>query len=240
METLINIYVIGCGGIGGWLAQCLGKMLDEHHSLELIDKDRFEKKNMDRQLGCRIGMNKARALRDVASRGARCDVFATTDWYLGEPHLEEILFPKLHEHSVLFCAADNHRARSATLRWADRAGCAAYICANEYTDAEAYAYFPEWRDSRLDPRVFYPDILTDTTDDPLSPPCTGEILESSPQLALANMSAANYGLWLWYFWTNVAPKITDPDARDTCIYHVSSSDGNLVRRTLKEGKEQND
>jgi len=128
--------------------------------------------------------------------------------------------------SVLFCAADNHPARLACLRTADKTGCLSITCANGETDAEAYVYLPQWKDTHRDPRTYFPEITTDTRDNPLAPACTGdEILDTTPQLALANMSAANYGMWLWYFWTTVAPQITDPEARATFIHHLSSTAG---------------
>ena len=204
--------IIGCGGTGGWLGLGLVKMLKADDRLLLIDADAFERKNMDRQLGCRLGQNKAVALKSWLERGAKCEVDALNMWLRDpdEPGLD------LVGYDTLFCCADNHRARVNTLRWADALGCLAVICGNEYETAEAYAYLPEWQDTDADPRVSMPEILDDTEGDPLSPPCTGGILESHPQLAMANMSAAAYALRLWWLWTEMRPQM-----REDCVENIA-------------------
>ena len=46
-----NVYIIGCGGVGAWLAHALTKTLDpEKFKLVLMDGDTIEDKNIDRQL----------------------------------------------------------------------------------------------------------------------------------------------------------------------------------------------
>jgi len=225
--------VVGCGGIGGWLATCLVRMLGEGDGLVLVDGDTFEEKNMDRQLGCDVGTAKVRALRMALMKGKPKVKITAIQGYLGSDvvakHLDAVMPGSEESTEVIFCGVDNHRARLECLKLADEKAAMAVICANEYTDAEAYVYFPTWQGTGLDPRIFYPEILTDKSDNPLAPPCTGEVLESSPQLALANMSAANYGLWLWYFWTFKSQEITDMDTRDRCLTRVGSSVGRFTQ-----------
>lgn len=218
-----DIHVVGCGGVGGWLAQCLTKMLGTSDCLTLIDGDKFEDKNMDRQLHCAVGTNKANALKRTLSRSSRCQIISNPVYFT-----EDVATDFVNSTSVLFCAADNHPARLACLRTADTTGCLSITCANGETDAEAYVYQSGWAGTKRDPRDYFPEISTDKRDDPLSPSCTGdEILDTTPQLALANMSAANYGMWLWFFWTTVAPHISDPEARATFIHHLSSTAGRV-------------
>jgi len=45
-----TVAVAGCGGLGGWVAEGLARMGIGH--LILIDPDRFEESNLNRQLGC--------------------------------------------------------------------------------------------------------------------------------------------------------------------------------------------
>ena len=226
---MMYTYVIGCGGIGGWLAQCLVKTLTTDDTLVLVDADKVEKKNLDRQLFTRrdIGSFKCEALARVLKDSA-CSI-VPEPVFLGD-HGDLTIEP----NSYVLVGVDNHPARATALNLCDLQVAHCISGANGYTEAEAYYYNPSWFGTTLDPRVYYPEIMTDTTDDPLSPPCTGEVLESEPQLAVANMSAANYVLWLYWYWRQVAPEITDNDARGFSPVHVMSTSGRMTVKTLQE------
>ncbi len=189
------IYIIGCGGVGSWLLPKLVKLIAAKSSpsgITLIDGDTLERKNLDRQLFDErdIGRNKAEALADKYGCKSIPEYFAFGDIPFGYG-------------DVIFVAADNHAARRAALISSDNSdGAAVIIGANEYTDAEAYIYFPDWKDTVHDPRVFYPSINTDTSGDPMRPAgCTGEAALVNPQLGLANDSASGFMLHLYYFWS---------------------------------------
>jgi molybdopterin/thiamine biosynthesis adenylyltransferase len=192
----MRYYIIGCGGVGSWLVPKLAKLVPTKDII-LMDGDVLEEKNLDRQLfdpHC-IGMNKAEALAER----------------YGIPHaVPEYFSPGSIEPwagDILFVCADNHAARRAALHTADALGCKVIVGANEYTDAEAYIYHRDWKDTGNDPRVFYPDILTDRSGDPLAPVgCTGEAAVASPQLVLANDWASGLMLHLFWYHTKEADK----------------------------------
>jgi len=237
------VYVIGCGGTGGWVATLLSKMLGPEDQLVLQDKDKFEKRNMDRQIGCRVGTNKAEALARVL-KDSRCCITVVTEWFNGT--VSEIRLSP----DALFCCADNHRARVACINYVnEHPQCTAYIAGNEYSSFEGYVYRAFMNGHPvLDPREKYPEIKFDKTGDPLSPSCTGEALEGTPQLALANMQAAAAITRLWYFWEFILPGLgldrnlqaTASDDKDaealahTVEYHISGSDGKLKTHTIGE------
>jgi molybdopterin/thiamine biosynthesis adenylyltransferase len=225
--------IVGCGGIGGWLAQGLARTLGAEDTVVLVDGDKFEDKNLDRQLYAvgQVGVNKAAALARMLTRGARCK-FVAHPHYLGDLRYPLPGDPLDH----IFCGADNHNARKETLNYADEHKALAVIAANGYTDAEAYVYFSPWVDSAYDPRTYYPEILTDHSDDPLHPPCTGVVLESTPQLAIANMSAANQALWLHWYWTKQHDKLETDEARGFAPYHVASSATTIRVSRLHDAK----
>lgn len=234
----MTIIVIGCGGIGGFLVQTIAQMLSKLDYLLLVDGDTFEASNMTRQMFCRPGTPKVEALTRSLKRRCKAQIRPFFE-YLGAPQGElndEVLEDVASDRVVsLFCGADNHKARLQTLNVADKLPEShAVLCANEETDAEAYYYKASWYSTPQDPRMYYPELLHSTAGDPLSPPCTGEIQDTKPQLALANMSAASYGMWLWYYWTNVAPLITDADAMGLSPVHVTSTAGRLNVKTLQD------
>jgi len=58
-----QVVIVGCGGLGGWVAEALARM--GIGQLRLIDGDRFQENNLNRQLACTeetIGQPKANAL----------------------------------------------------------------------------------------------------------------------------------------------------------------------------------
>lgn len=176
----MKTYIIGAGGTGSWLAASLVRLVGPDNVV-LVDGDKLEARNLDRQLFQRehIGQNKAQALAGLYG----CDFLP--EWYSSG----------LTEHGgsdVLFVAVDNHPGRASALLACDFAGCSAIFGANETHSAEAYVYLPEWRGTRLDPREYYPDILTVTTGDPRAGliGCTGEAQLNNRQLVSANFMAA--------------------------------------------------
>jgi len=217
-------YVIGCGGIGAWQAQALGRLLPEGSRLVLIDKDKIEKKNLDRQLFVKrdIGKNKAEAL--ARHLGPRLETQAEPEFFHEDYELEA--------DSIVFGGVDNHPARINILKACDRSGSCCFLAGNEYWDSEAYYYQKDWSGTELDPRWYYPDLLTDTSGDPLQPSCTGEVQEADPQLATANMNAAGHSMFLYTFWRLKQPEL---EASDTDFWPVHVFNNFSKTVTLTKG-----
>lgn len=223
----MNTIVVGCGGIASWLCQGLIRFAPGFKvpsKITLWDGDKIEARNLDRQLFVLddIGRFKVDALSSflamwsVQVRNAP-DIEVVPRYFTSGAEVAS--------GTVIFGCVDNHAARRAILETADMsgAGARAIICGNEFTDAEAYIYLPHWRDSGLDPRVYYPEIMTDNAGDPVRPAgCQGEVQVAAPQLALANMAAASMGLQLFYKWF-----IKDrPDQQDYMpVHHIQNEWG---------------
>jgi hypothetical protein len=192
-----TIYIIGCGGVGSWLAPSLA-LLTSPKQIVLIDADMLEEKNLDRQLFKPedIGRSKAEAL---AERYGCNHLHA---WF-SEGLME------FHEDDWLIVCVDNHMARKAALSVCDRYGTLAIFAANETHSAEAYFYQREWMNQPLDPRVYFPNILTDKSNDPRSRTigCTGEAQVENPQLVTSNALAASLAGHLFALWHLHAPTV---------------------------------
>jgi hypothetical protein len=191
------IYIIGCGGVGSWLAPALC-LLAKPINVTLVDGDTLEHKNLNRQLfdESHIGMNKAVAL------GEKYGCQSNDHWY------SPTLMP--HEpEDWLFGLVDNHPARRSVLQCCDMYGCKAIFAANETHSSEAYVYLPEWRGTCRDPRTYYPEIQTDNSDDPRNAAigCTGEAQVGNPQLVTANFMAAALAGHMYVVWALEAPKL---------------------------------
>ncbi len=192
-----QIYIIGAGGVGSWLAPAMC-ILTKPDRVIIIDGDKLEKKNLNRQLFTveEIGDFKSDALAKKYLCGSRTGFFShgvmdfdASDW--------------------LMVGVDNNPARKAVLESCDQYGCKAIFGANETTSAEAYYYDPMWKGSEFDPRVYYPEILTDDSDDPRSAAigCTGEAQSKNVQLVSANFMAAALMQHLYVLQAMEKPKL---------------------------------
>lgn len=193
-----HFYVIGCGGVGSWLTPALC-LLHSPGQVTLMDGDTLERKNMDRQLftSADLGKNKSEAL----AKRYRCRQISK--WFsFGDS--------EYRVNDVLVCCADNNIARMAVLDESDRYNCHAFFAANERTSAEAYYYQPAWKGTKLDPRVYYPEMTQDRSGDPRQAAigCTGQAQVETPQLVSANSMAAALLVHLIMVWTMEAPNLS--------------------------------
>ena len=197
----MSALVIGAGGAGSFLVPALCMLIGKD-KVVVMDGDNLESKNLNRQLFTTsdIGRNKAEALSEKYG----CDFLP--EWFaFGARRYES--------WDTLIAVVDNHPARASVLQACDYHKCMAVIAANERTSSEGYVYFHEWKDTNLDPRTYYPELLTVTDGDPRSAAigCTGIAQEESPQLVSANLNAAALACHLFMVWTMEAPKLSEED-----------------------------
>jgi molybdopterin/thiamine biosynthesis adenylyltransferase len=234
IEKQDTIILVGAGGVTSYLIAPLVKLLQfkfDGPQLIIFDGDSLEPRNLERQLFQKnqIGQNKAEALADYVQSTLGYSKVSAVPEYLHQSS-------DLRSDSVqlILCAVDNHPARRTCLSMADFVGCPAILAGNEYTDAEAYIYLPEWKDSPQDPRVYFPEILTDERDNPLARnACTGAATQAAPQLCVANYMAAGYMLHLLWFWTMEFQKVDE----DMIGYRPVRHFNNFSRVTTKTIRE---
>lgn len=223
-------YIIGCGGVGSWLAPTLCKLV-KPENITLIDGDILEEKNMDRQL-FNIDTDLNAKKSDCLAK--RYDCHTVPEWYYNG------LVPLSHK-DWLFVCVDNHPARASALASCDHYKCKAIIAANETHSSEAYVYLPEWKDTVLDPRTYYPEIATTKTNDPRNREigCTGEAQENNRQLVSANFSAAALSQHMYVIWAMESHKM-DKEARPflphKLVWNLTSMQAITVKQTKEKGQ----
>jgi hypothetical protein len=192
--------IIGAGGTASWLIPLLKKSLPRGTELEVADGDLLEEKNLDRQLFNPefVGWNKAEALAflyDVQYWPFYAQ--ADSELWTGDPY------------ACIWCCADNHPVRKLAIEMVDQGKAAMTIIGgNEYNDMEAYAYLPAWKNTAADPRIYFPELLTETQNDPLAPfACQGAAQEQNRQLALANYLSAGFMVHLYQFITAYSQEV---------------------------------
>lgn len=195
----MNYLLIGAGGVATYFNPGFVKALGATEAQVLIiDKDTFEEKNFVRQIfnPDQTGMFKARVacteMRRLALPGSEIRVGSIIEWF--HPDLVEL--ENYDNPDVIFCMADNHRARRDACALAERHGCSVIIGGNEYATAQAMFWHPSLGKAN-DPRFRY--NLESNEGSPIR--CnTDEALVSTPQLAMANMTCAAFMLNLWHIW----------------------------------------
>jgi hypothetical protein len=205
--------IVGCGGSGGWVATLLMKS-PGRAPVVLVDGDAIERRNLERQLFSLrdVGHNKAQALAArMRVQGMAVEAFPE---YLREGCDAWNTLTERDETIRIFCCPDNHPARMACLkladeRWVDGRKTVVAISGNEEFTADASIYLPQWKGTKDDYRVRYPETVTATAGDPLHPPCTGEAVAAQPQRALANAVAALNTAWLMELWSERIGPDTD-------------------------------
>lgn len=206
----MNTIIVGVGGGGGWLCALLSKSPGTR--VALVDGDVVTKENLSRQLYAERDVGQPKVLG--AARMLRESGFHQVSVYPEYLDSSGPLFACLRddpEPARIFSCPDNHPARVACLALADGRRALGYrtvvgIVGNEYESAGADIYYPQWAGTKRDFRVRYPEVLTDSEGDPLRPSCTGEILQSKPQLALYNCLAAVSAAWLVDAWEKTVEK----------------------------------
>lgn len=168
----------------------------------LIDGDILEEHNLDRQIFNRahIGKHKSVALNHHHKLGLVPLIEYVDDaWILRNQN-------SLKDIDLVICLVDNHPGRRAALNISSVLDIPIVIAANEYVTSQAMYFHPNFPDL-ADPLVRYREMLTSNSGSPIN--CTGEALESTPQLAIANqMSAglANLLVWMWHGDDHYDPK----------------------------------
>lgn len=212
MNAYVNV-ILGCGGSGGWVATLLMKS-PERAPVVLIDGDTIERRNLERQLFSMrdVRHNKAQALGSrMRVQGMDVEVFPE---FLREGCDAWNSLMERDETLRIYCCPDNHPARMACLkladdRWIDGRNTVVAISGNEEFSADASVYLPQWKGTKDDYRMRYPETVTATAGDPLHPPCTGEAVAAQPQRALANAIAAMNTAWLMELWSERIGPDTD-------------------------------
>ncbi len=224
----MSVFIIGAGGVGSWLAEAMVRLVTPDNVI-IVDGDTLEEKNLDRQLytEAEIGENKATAL------GKRLSCASFDQWY--SPY--EISHSRF---DWVMCCADNNPCRVDCLKACDMTGCKTIIAANEVHSSEAYYYESTWLGIKhLDPRIYYPNLLTDTTGNPQSAAigCTGEAQVQNRQLVTANFMAAALAAHLYVVWAMERKKLK-PDTLASLPHRLNQ---NLTRNGyVLRGKETNE
>ncbi len=197
-----KIKVVGAGGIGSWLLQPLALYLnysggDEDVVLTVIDGDRYEPRNRDRQLFDRIG-NKA----EVAAERLKKEFPEISIRAYGEFVAPDSIEYLLEDGDTILLCVDNHKTRKLVSDFCRDLDSVVLISGgNEYTDGNIQVYV---RKDRVDMTLplanrFHPEIQRPKDRSPHEVGC-GEQVAAEPQIIPTNFTIA--ALMLNAFWAS--------------------------------------
>lgn len=201
MDNKQAVIIVGAGGIGSALFQDLCRFLPHTIDVHLMDGDRVEGKNLQRQHFSKrdMGRNKAEALAEKASVAVGMDRVYYHPTYLTGPGQLERISRHYKEGVVLLGAVDNHPARRHMEHFVKEFGLPVYYvdCANELDRGEVVAVHRDRSGitGRLRSEID-PSVLTDNTGDPTTSSCTQQLDAGNVQVLYTNRKAAILALEL--------------------------------------------
>lgn len=198
-----RIVVVGLGGTGSYLVQPLARYLNSSKwkgALVLVDGDKYEMSNVDRQEfpSVMVNVNKAEAhTRVIRTRFPDLNVICV-DRYLGYDNSDDII----SEGCVVFGCVDNHFARRLICEIGGGLRNFTFISSgNEMTDGNVYLYArKDGADVTPPPYNVHPEITMEGSKDRSGMSC--EELSELPgggQVIFTNMTAACVSLMM--FWS---------------------------------------
>lgn len=189
-----TIAIIGCGGVA---AHMLPALIHDYN-LILVDGDKYEPKNCNRQLAAHVGngKNKAETLAEIYKGMTKRTITPVTSYVNDDTDFE--VTP-----DILMVLVDNDDARCSCKAIANRLFIPIIWAANETYDPQAMLYEPENEDHpTLDPFVRF-GIKPDGKG-PGRGCNTVEAVEENPQLPTANNIASAFALMILYSFEQVA------------------------------------
>lgn len=208
----MKYFIIGAGGVGGWLAQWAAKTAKAGDSLHLQDGDVVEAHNLDRQLfGVRdVGKSKAAAVGWSLHKTLPPEIplYAHPTYFKPGDRL-----PICDDPLLVILGVDNNTARIAAFNAvmeAYRAGQKVLLVAgsNEKQAADGWAWHPAVFPSNCDPRSLMPELFVDDGGHSPATSCIAQqaaAKKGTPQTASANFIGASLAVALCEFYTTVFP-----------------------------------
>jgi len=188
----LNVTIIGAGGITSYVLPALVRAFNL--SGHIIDADRVEKRNLDRQVFTERHVGKLKAEALVQHNNAMLlpvGQWLTKNSGAASPHW-------FRDADLIIVCVDNHPARREAIEFAIAWGIPIVLPANEYSTSQCLFWHPKMG-QELNPLNRYPNMATSNEGSPTD--CTSEeSVQASPQLPIANQVAAafcNYMIQQW-------------------------------------------
>lgn len=209
----MHILILGLGGTGAFVAAAL--LPEKEHRFTLMDADKFEAKNMDRQFVAVFDryIRGADGADDDINPYTKADVCAEylssdpestkalSTWWTKSTTLQDVDYP-----DIIICCVDNNATRRQVIDTVLRAcpdalGTVPVIFpGNGPTFGQCVTFWPHLAGTNADPREFLEGWLAvddehpADANDPAGRCTSGKTLDEQPQTASANLAAAGLAI----------------------------------------------
>lgn len=195
---MLEIKVIGIGGIGCALLPFLGRYLNyrgERARVTLIDGDEFDRSNADRQAFGTLG-NKARVKAGEMAREFQHLSFRAVPEYITEVNIAQYI----QDGDTIFLAVDNHKTRKLVSDHCEKLAAVTLISGgNDFTDGNVQVHIREGGRDRTAPITrFHPEIRNPRDRSPAEMSCEELMEQRAPQLLVTNLAIASAMLNAFY------------------------------------------
>lgn len=207
MDMEFVLMIVGAGGTGGNFAKEFARYMASFYKrgrsikAVLIDGDRIEKKNVDRQPFLKEDLNQSKAeiLTEAIQENFELRDFKCYPHYITTPEQLKGLFSDIKCNDgdtvcipVIIGCVDNHRARQCMHEFFESEETCIYVdSANEFSVGEVVIGIRlDGREIAPDRCFYYPDVLTDDSPSAEEQSC-GVVNMEKPQHLATNLQAAN-------------------------------------------------
>jgi len=204
-ENIMRVVIVGVGGVGTRIARELPMYMSRKHAgseVVLIDGDRFEAKNMDRQdfnPKTGLGVNKAiEWAEELTPKYPELAVSAFAE-YVTEDNVAQFIT----DGSVVFCCVDNHASRKLLSDHASTLRDTILVSGgNDYYDGNIQMHVRrDGKDATAPITHLHPEIDMPADKNPAHMSCEELAAAGSPQLQFANLKVATEMLCSFYMAT---------------------------------------
>ena len=225
---MMNIKIIGLGGVGSILAERMCRFLNFDKEMKanitLADGDTYEEKNLIRQEFSSFGNKAEIKVVDLELQfpNITFDVYPA---YLNEATTGEVV----KENDVVFLCVDNHKTRMIVNNYCKTLKNVTLISGgNELLDGNVQVYVrKDGADVTPDIAAYHPEIANPDDKLPDEMSCE-ELSQSEPQLYFTNLGVATIMCWSFY---NVVVK-EELEASEV-YFDMSSMNAKAYNRVVK-------
>jgi molybdopterin/thiamine biosynthesis adenylyltransferase len=194
----MNIIIIGLGGVGSILSQSISRFInystDSEGFILLVDGDRYEPKNFERQDFMDIGDKSEMKFLELSGKFKKIEYD-----YLPEYVDDENISNIVKDGDIVFVCVDNHKTRNLINNYAKTLKNVTIISGgNEFHDGNVQIYIrKEGIDLTPDLCAYHPEIASPEDKLPTELSCE-QLAQSDPQLYFTNMGVATLMCWAFY------------------------------------------
>ncbi len=192
-----EVSIIGLGGIGSLLAGVISRFegsLNDSTTINLIDGDEYELKNLDRQEFGEIGKNKATTKKEELQSKFRNIAFMDHPVFVTENNVGDFV----KENSIVLLCVDNHKTRKIVDMAAEKLQNIVLISGgNELIDGNVQIFVKKGGE-KITPSLsdYHKEIDNPEDKLPTELSCE-ELMNSEPQLLFTNLGVATCMTWAY-------------------------------------------